>query len=132
MSSCFFSLTPEPFDLGAMGPDDVDGSWLVDCTLNMTRRGTSIVAIGTPVVQRRDQLPLSGGDPTVGSQTIVSVPTQAFVNGEQTTIEPGYGFFFMVTTHGNTGTYQIGFPLILLNGDQITRWALLPVIATPG
>ena|ERR1700722_2445832 len=132
MSSCFFSLTPDPFDLGAMGPDDVDGSWLVDCTLNMTRRGTTIAAIGTPVVQRRDLLPPSSGDPTVGSQVVVSVPTPAIVNGAQTTIQPGYGFFFMVSTHGNIGTYQLGFPLILLNGDQITRWATLPVIAMPG
>lgn len=126
--SGFIDLTPLPFPLGAMGPDDQDGAWLVDCTNWANARGVTLVGIDTPIVLRRDDLPLDDGDIVLSGEAIVSVATT--VNG--VTVQPGFGFTFSATTNGNATTYFLGFPLIDSAGNVVTRWGELPVIPLPG
>lgn len=108
---------PPPVSLGAMWSNDQDGAWLVDATANMQRRETTIASIGTVLVVRIDGQTLTVADPTVSGATPQN-------NGQQ--------FSFSVHTNGNAGRYRLGFPLNLANGDQITRWFLLPVLAYIG
>lgn len=128
LSSCFIDLTPPPFQLGAMGPDDQDGAWLIDCTAWANARGVTLVGINTTIVQRRDGVAIGAGDVTLSAEAIVSVATT--LNG--VTVQPGFGFTFNATTHGNSTTYYLGFQLIDSAGNVVTRWGELPVIPLPG
>lgn len=108
---------PQPFPLGQMGYTDTDGAWEVDCTANMTRRGTTIISIGSTIVQRVDQAPLGSTDIVVSNEGV-----------EQS----GLKFTFDVTARGLSAQYLLGFPLSLSNGDLIVRWGILTTIPNPG
>ncbi len=122
------ALQPAPFQLGAMGPDDQDGAWLIDCTAWATARAVTLVGVGTPIVKRKDGKVLDGGDVVLSDVTVVTIATTR--NG--ITVQPGYGFFFSATAHGNTAKYYLGFPLTDSSGDVVTRWGELPVISMIG
>jgi hypothetical protein len=111
--------TPQPFPLGAMGYTDIDGAWVVDCSANMTQRGTTIEAINATnvMVQRVDQRPMGAMDITVSNVAVQS---------------GGLKFIFDVTAHGLSTQYLLGFPLSLANGDLIVRWGILTTIPHPG
>lgn len=126
--SGFVDLTPSPFQLGAMGPNDQDGSWLIDCTEWCNARGVTLVSIGTPIVQRRDGVTTGAGDVILTGASVVTITTT--VNG--ITSEPGFGFIFNATTNGNSTTYYLGFPLTDSVGNVVTRNGELPVIPFPG
>jgi hypothetical protein len=111
-----------------MGPDDQDGAWLIDCTAWATARHVTLVGVGTPIVKRKDGKALGAGDIVLSDTAVVTVATTR--NG--VTVQPGYGFFFSVTAHGNATRYYVGFPLTDSSGDVVTRWGELPVIAMPG
>lgn len=103
--------------LGAMGADDQDGSWEIDCTTNMTARGDTIASIGATIVIPATGEPVGAGDPTIANETVTAA---------------GLKFTFDAHTNGDVGDYLLGFPLTLTSGDRITRWAILPVIPKPG
>lgn len=130
--SGFINLLPPPIPLGAMAPNDADGAWGIDCTENMTRRDGTISSVGTPVVTRQDGVAIGGGDLTISGAVVVASPTDMYPDGVLVVVQPGYGFVFNATTHGNVAIYDIEFPLTLSNGDTISRWATIPVIARPG
>jgi hypothetical protein len=115
--SQMIDFVPPPVLLGAMWSTDKDGAWLINATAAMQRRNTTIAAIGTTIVQRRDGNALGPGDPTV---------TDGIVQGG------GLQWSFSVTTAGNVAKYFLGFPLALANGDAITRWFELPVVSLLG
>lgn len=108
---------PPPVKLGAMWSNDADGAWLIDATTNMQRRNTTIVSIGTAIVMRCDGTPIGSADLVVSAIEIQGA---------------GLQWSFRATTNGNVTAYLIGFPLTLANGDQITRWFILPVVASLG
>lgn len=132
MSATIIDLEPPPIALGAMSPNDQDGAWGIDATENMTRRGSTITAVGTPVVTRQDWLAIDDGDLTVSDQAVVASPTTMWTDQGQVTVAAGYGWTFNAQTHGNVAVYDIEFPLTLANGDTISRFATIPVIARPG
>lgn len=124
----FTSFQPDPFKCGAMGPNDQEGAWLIDCTAWATARAVTLASVGTAIVQRKDGATIGAGDVTLSGVTVVSAPTTR--NG--ITVQAGYGFFFTATTHGNSTTYELGFPITDSAGNVVTRWGELPVIPTPG
>ena len=126
--SGFLSKTPPPIMLGGMSSDDQDGAWGINCTANMQARGTTISSVGTPVVTRQDGVALGSGDLTVSGAAVLSTATE--ING--VLVQPGYGFRFSATTHGNVAVYLVGFPLTLASGDVITRWCNIPSLPTLG
>lgn len=124
----FVNLKPDPFALGAMGPNDQEGAWLIDCTAWATARGVTLASIGVPIVRRKDGATIGGGDVVLSAAGVVTTPTTR--NG--ITVLAGYGFFFTATSHGNSATYDLGFPITDSAGNVVTRWGELPVIPTPG
>lgn len=100
-------------NLGKMSPTDNDGYWLVDATANMTARNTTIGSVGTPTVARLDAQGLTDQDVTVNGQA----PAGA-----------GLQWTFRAQANGRIGGYLVGFPLMLLNDDVITRYGILYVL----
>lgn len=122
------SLQPEPFKFGAMGPNDHENAWLIDCTAWATARGVTIVSVGAPTVRRKDGRDLGEGDVAITNVAVVAETTTR--NG--LTVAPGYGFIFTAITNGNTARYELGFPITDTDSSVVTRWGELPVISTPG
>ena len=130
--SPFITLTPPPVPLGAMGSSDVEHSWGIDMTANMTQRGTTIISIGTPVVNRHDGQTIDGSDLVITAATATASPTNMWINGQSVVVQAGYGFTFLATANGNATLYDIGFPLTLANGDKVTKWVTIPTLAELG
>lgn len=126
--SGFIDLQPRPIQLGAMSPNDQDGSWLIDCTANCTARGTTLTAVGAPTVTRQDTQAIGPGDLTVSNVGVVAGATTR--NG--VTVQPGLGFYFSAKTNGNSGTYELQFPLTYASGDVVVRTAVIPVLSLVG
>lgn len=127
--SGFSNLQPSPFQLGAMGATDQDGSWLIDCTAWAAARGVTLATVGAiPTVRRKDGKDLGAGDVEISGVGVVTVATTR--NG--VTVQPGFGFFFSATANGNSAKYDIGFELTDSAGNVVTRWGELPVISMIG
>lgn len=125
-------LLPNPISLGAMGPSDLDGAFLIDATKAMQQRGVVLFEIGTPIVQAYidDQL-VNTGDMIVSNQSVISSPVADLFSGVW--IQPGYGWTFQAQTNGAVVDYYlVGFPLILTNDNVITRWVRIPITTNPG
>lgn len=123
------NLQPPPFQLGAMGSTDQDGSWLIDCTAWATARGVTLVSVDPdPIVRRKDGKDLDVGDVALSGVGVVVDTT--IRNG--VTVQAGYGFFFSATANGNSTKYDIGFELTDSADNVVTRWGELPVLAMLG
>lgn len=122
------SLQPEPFKCGAMGPNDQENAWVIDCTAWATARGVTIASVSAPIVRRKDGRDMGDGDVAITNVTVIEETTTR--NG--LTVQPGYGFVFTAVTNGNAARYELGFEITDTASSVVTRWGELPVIPTPG
>jgi hypothetical protein len=111
------STNPLPVDYGSMGATDVDKAFGLDCTANMTARGTTITSVGAAIVQRIDGQPIGAGDITCSTVQIQ---------------QAGLFITWTLTGQGNVATYNIGFQLTLSDRSMITRWITISTVARPG
>ena len=116
MSDCNYTVYP-PLDYGAMAVTDVDKSFIMDCTANMTARADTISSIGTATIIRDDGETLTSQDLTVISSSVVA---------------GGLKFTWGLQGNGNAAKYIVSFPMNLTSGTIINRSIVIRVLPAIG